>query len=125
MEATRLSMMVVPAAFACLLANAAPAQDCSDPQTQLAMNECAHADYLAADEALNTEYRRARAALDESAGTALRDAQRAWIAFRDKACEVEGAQYDGGSIQPMVVAECLARLTWRRVDDLRLLAQTN
>ncbi|HET7409058.1 MAG TPA: lysozyme inhibitor LprI family protein [Paracoccaceae bacterium] len=124
MKAPGISAAAVLAAFTCLAADAASAQDCSDPQTQIEMNECAHLDYLAADEMLNAEYKRARAALGESGATALRDAQRAWIVFRDKACEVEGAQFAGGSIRPMVVAGCLARLTRRRTEDLRLLSQT-
>ena len=64
-----------------------------------------------------------RLALAVLGAAALRDAQRAWIAFRDRACEVEGMRYEGGSIQPMIVAGCLERLTRARSEDLRLLAE--
>jgi uncharacterized protein YecT (DUF1311 family) len=47
------------------------------------------------------------------------------VTFRDKACEAEGAQYRGGSIEPMIVAGCLARLTRQRGEDLKALAETN
>lgn len=102
----------------------AVAGDCSEAVTQADMSECADQSYRAADKALNAEYGKAMAALDETAGTALRDAQRAWIAFRDLACKAEAAQYAGGSIAPMVFSDCLTRLTERRTEDLRLLSQT-
>ena len=117
----RLQVTCIAAGLA-LFGAEASAQDCSDPQTQLAMNECAHLRYLAADEQLNAEYGHARAVIGDSAAGKLREAQRAWIDFRDRACEAEGALYEGGSIRPMVVSECLERLTRRRTDDLRLLS---
>ena len=118
----RLGGLVALAAL--LLAGGARAQDCGNAGTQMAMNVCAAQAYKAADAELNARYAEARAAMQRVPGgaTALRDAQRAWIAFRDKACEVEGMQYEGGSIRPMIVASCLARLTGQRAEDLRALA---
>jgi uncharacterized protein YecT (DUF1311 family) len=105
----------------------AAAQDCSGLRTQADMNDCAMRDYRSADAELNARYKAARAELQRigSGAAALRDAQRAWVTFRDKACEAEGAQYRGGSIEPMIVAGCLARLTRQRGEDLKALAETN
>lgn len=96
---------------------------CEGAQTQAAMTACA-ADALAVSDAeLNGAY----AAAIELAGIArpgkgldarLRDAQRAWIAFRDAACAAEAAVYEGGSMRPMVEARCLDRLTRARAQDL-------
>lgn len=102
------------------------AQDlCAGAMTQLALNECSHAAYLVADEELNRAYGAAREAareIDEwSQGRAedtLKAAQRAWVAFRDAACEAEAAPETGGSIRPMVRSACLERLTLQRTDDL-------
>ncbi len=44
----------------------------------------------------------------------LRDAQRAWVAFRDKQCAFETASYSTGSIYPLLVTNCLAELTQQR-----------
>ena len=104
----------------------AGAQDlCRGAVTQADLNECSYAAYLVADEELNRAYAAAREAarqIDQwSEGRAedsLKTAQRAWVAFRDAACEAEAAPEYGGSIQPMIRSGCLERLTLQRTDDL-------
>lgn len=103
--------------------------DCSQPQeTQTGMNICAGEDYKQADAALNAAYKRAQASMKEflsydaakaKAGKKkLIEAQRAWIKFRDLACEVEGLSSEGGTIQPLMISTCLTKLTKRRTEDL-------
>jgi uncharacterized protein YecT (DUF1311 family) len=110
-----------------LLAAPAVAQkvSCVSPVTQADMNECAALDWEIADEALNVAYADAIAAAREMTAysetdveEALRDAQRAWVAFRDLACEVESLAAEGGSMQPMLYSGCMARLTEARTEDL-------
>ena len=60
---------------------------------------------------------------EQGAATGLRDGQRAWITYRDAACATEGYLSHGGSIEPMVVAYCLARLTKARAADVWMLSQ--
>ena len=107
------------------LATPASAQNCADPRTQVEMNQCAAIAYREADAELNAIYKPARSRLPESGASALRDAQHAWITYRDKACEAEGSQYEGGSIQPLVVNNCLTRLTRERVAGLKILMENN
>ncbi|WP_217645967.1 lysozyme inhibitor LprI family protein [Poseidonocella pacifica] len=84
------------------------------------MNQCAGAEFEAADADLNAVWRVVKPRMDEiGAGASLLDAQRKWIAFRDAACASEADVYSGGSIAPLVAASCLARLTTRRTQDLR------
>ena len=106
---------------------------CADPQTQLEMNMCAGLDFERADAELNAVWREAvagaRAAdaeLDRrydqrpTTEAKLREAQRAWLVFRDAHCTVQG--YDearGGSMEPMVYGSCRAALTRRRTAQLR------
>ena len=115
------------------LHSAANAQnyDCSQPDNlpQQGMNMCAYEAYLSADEDLNAFYKIARAELksidadlpDNMKGgpDALRDAQRAWITFRDNACKAEGFMVRGGSLEPFIVSSCKERLTRVRTEDLR------
>ena len=120
--------MRVPLVLALFLAVAAApagAQNCANPQTQLEMNDCARIEHQDADRELNAVYKQARARLSKDGATALRDAQGAWITFRDKACVAEGSQYEGGSIQPLIVTSCLARLTRERTAGLRILLENN
>jgi uncharacterized protein YecT (DUF1311 family) len=110
----------------------APEPRCPDAQTQLDMNFCAERDFERADAELNRVYRQAidGARQDDggiSAGdhrptaqAVLREAQRAWVTFRDAQCTFEGyAEARGGSMEPMVEALCRARLTRERTAQLR------
>jgi uncharacterized protein YecT (DUF1311 family) len=65
----------------------------------------------------------ALAEADRGAEIALRDAQRAWITFRDAACRAEGYVYFGGSMRLQVVALCLERMTRARTEELRSIAE--
>jgi len=100
-------------------------RDCSRAVTQADMNECAYADFKAADRELNAAYAAAIATAqswdaDAQAGAeeTLRAAQRAWIAFRDAACEAEAALWGGGSAESMMRSGCLRALTEERTEDL-------
>lgn len=112
-------------------------------QTQLEMNNCAAQAYQAADEDLNVAYQLAQASMKrqdvfiaEGAGQdlpddyisgviLLRDAQRAWIVFRDKSCAAEGHSYYGGSIRPLIEATCKETLTRARTEQLRAAFEEN
>lgn len=48
----------------------------------------------------------------------LNRAQHAWIQFRDAQCEYEGLSERGGSLEPMIVNDYMARLTGARIDQL-------
>lgn len=123
------------AALFCLSSGAGLAQDidCAEAVTQLEMTFCAEMEWMAADDDLNDAYGHARVAMkaidrglpaaERGAETSLRDAQRAWITFRDAACAAEGYSAHGGSAEPMVIYFCRARLTEQRADDLWALAQ--
>lgn len=110
-------------------AYAADEPNCQEPTFQLEMNHCAYLDYVAADVQLNIEYKLARTAtisMDadqpkrfKGATDALLFAQRAWIRYRDLACESAGYTYHGGSLEPFIVSSCKADLTRRRTQDLR------
>ncbi len=104
----------------------------SDPQTQMDMNFCAAIEFERADIALNAAWPRviASARADDRAvdrrhdrrpgsEAKLREAQRAWILFRDAHCTLEGYdQARGGSMEPMVYGGCRARLTRERTRQL-------
>ena len=119
--------------------HAQDAPDCIDPQTQMEMSYCAHADYEDADKELNAVWPDVVAAARQSDEyvaeqarsmgvpttlEALRSAQRAWIIFRDAQCEYEAYEVFGGTAQPMVGSLCLARLTRERIEVLRRAVET-
>src|SRR4051794_8272733 len=76
---------------------------CSDPQAQMDMNMCAGIDFERADAELNGAWREAIAAaraadreIDRQSDrrpteeAKMREAQRAWLVFRDAQCTIEG-----------------------------------
>lgn len=88
-------------------------------QTQMELNETAAGDFKKADEALNAAYKTAVAALTEPQKASLKETQRAWIDYRDKAAKAQAAMYEGGSIQPMIFSDAMARLTQERAAQLK------
>ena len=106
--------------------------DCRDPQAQIELNLCARMDFERADAELNRVYRdsiagerQADRELDPSYDqrpsneSILREAQRAWVAFRDAQCTYESnGEARGGSMEPMVHSQCLARMTRERIAQL-------
>jgi len=120
--------------LALLAAQPAPEPDwnCDDPTAQVEMNACAVIDFERADAELNRIWpgliagaRAADAELDRAHDRrpgfeqVLREAQRAWIAFRDAHCSWDaygGAR--GGSMEPMLYEGCRATLTRERLRQL-------
>ena len=106
--------------------------DCKNPQTQMEMTSCEQDRYGEADKALNAQWKTTRAQMaevdenldenDRGAEKALLTAQRAWISYRDAQCEAEGFQARGGSMEPMLVAGCLANLSDTRTKELKALS---
>ena len=96
----------------------AQAPDCSNAASQAAMSICAAQALRASDAELNRTYNVVMARLSPDSKKALRDAQRAWMAFRDKECFFESNGNDGGSIAPMTVSYCAQALTEQRAKAL-------
>lgn len=103
-----------------------------DGQTTTGMMFCALAERDAWDRLLNEEYALARdaaRAADEAErehfpdfahrAEQLRDAQRAWIAFRDANCAMEYGLWGAGSMRQIAGADCQMTMTAERTLDLR------
>lgn len=102
-------------------ASYASAQNCKNPETQLAMNTCAAKDFEREDARLNKNYRELQAKLEADRRTGLREVQVAWLKFRDLQCDFQAAQYEGGTMQPLVRSACLTDMTKQRNKDLKYL----
>ncbi len=99
------------------------ASGCSDTDTQTGMSMCAASKAKQADAAMTTVYNslRKRLGAQSPEGTRLRDAQRAWIAYRDAWCAFQSMSVEGGSMYPAVFAGCLEKVT--KEQTARLTAQ--
>lgn len=107
---------------------------CDNPRNQMEMTACAGIDFARADAELNAiwrevvaqaravdrEFENIRGADDRASSEAvLRQAQRAWILFRDAHCTLNGYEARGGTMEPMLYNGCRARITRERIVQLR------
>lgn len=92
--------------------------DCFEPQTTRQMNYCSEQELKETDKRLNLIYQQLTGKLSDLQKQRLTKAQLAWIDFRDKTCEYEKGQFEGGSIALSTYNYCLARITKQRITDL-------
>ncbi|MEH0885774.1 lysozyme inhibitor LprI family protein [Enterobacter sp. UNJFSC 003] len=111
------------AGAALLLSTSALADECANASTQLELNTCTAQQYQTADKKLNETYQAAikRAAAPQR--DLLKKAQQTWIALRDADCAFVSSGTEGGSVQPMVMNQCLAEKTVEREAFLASLLQ--
>ena len=130
--------MIATAALLMLAQGGAAANatlDCDDAQTQTQMNICAAQEFAASDAELNAQWALTAAAMkaldagldratDKQPGhfETLLEGQRAWLKFRDAQCLSESFKARGGSMQPLLVAQCKTYMTELRTEQLRDLA---
>jgi uncharacterized protein YecT (DUF1311 family) len=98
--------------------------NCNEPQTTIEMNQCSAQEADAADQKLNQVYQQLTAKLDPKQRERMVSAQLAWIDFRDKTCEYERGQFEGGTITTSTYYYCIARITEQRVSDLETYLET-
>ncbi|CAI8798997.1 LprI domain-containing protein [Pseudomonas donghuensis] len=91
-------------------------------ESTLAMNNCNGAEIKRQDSRLNSAYKKAMAALEGPQQTQLREAQRAWIKYRDANCNLYYS-LTGGTIDQLNGAGCILGSTRDRADELQALLQ--
>ena len=94
---------------------------CQEAMTTVAMRECLELQYAKADGALNRIYQQLRSQLDKPRQAKLREAQRAWIVFRDTSVEFEASEEEGGSLYSITFLSVLLTKTEQRADELETL----
>ena len=93
--------------------------NCNNPQTQIAINECAKLSFQNTDKKLNQVYQQLLPTLETFRKQKLIAAQLAWLKFRDTNCEFERSRYEGGSIAPSIYSGCLENTTKLRTQQLQ------
>jgi uncharacterized protein YecT (DUF1311 family) len=110
--AAGLAMLVtIPAARAAIDRGAA--------KTQADLAICTAGNAASADAGLNAVYKALAARLSPADLKRLRDAQRAWIPFRDKECAFRTKPYADGSVYSTLVETCRTELTKARLAQLQ------
>ena len=107
------------------------------PISQLQMDQCADYEYKEADAHLNKVYSKAMQYMtsdltqarskgneeqmkyEETAIASLKEAERAWLSYRDIQCNAAAQQYQGGSMAPMIYSQCLTQITEHRTAEIK------
>ena len=122
MEFKKIILAALIFTFTPITLYAAP---CDQPTTQAEINECAKARLESETEIINSTYNRYRAELDAAQRQQLKDAQLAWIRYKDLACKFDASSVAGGSMEPYVVAHCLTEQTIFRRKQLEAKLRCN
>jgi len=114
-------LMAIGAAFLVLAhgSSLARAKDCSSLNTQTAMNLCEGDNFKQADAELNAVYVKLLSKISVTGQSKLREAQKAWIKYRDAQCEFDTMGTTGGSIHSMMLWQCLTDLTAQQTKRLQ------
>lgn len=129
MRCPRLPALLVLGAIAGHPAAAEDAIDCDNASSTVEMNFCSDKAFQEADAKLNAVYKKVLAHIAEadlekpydrdSWEKAMRESQRAWVAFRDADCK--GAvpmEWSGGSGTSAAVNGCMTEKTEARTKEL-------
>lgn len=92
---------------------------CEEAMTTAEMRDCVNRRYAKVDDELNRVYRRLLAQLDPKRRALLREAQKAWIEFRDKNAAFVASDAEGGTLYPIIEVSERASMTERRIEQLK------
>ena len=93
--------------------------NCLKATTTIEINECTARESKAADRKLNQTYQKLRPKLSTKQRQRLTQAQSEWIKFRDRTCEYEAGEWEGGTGASAAYSACTARVTQQRTADLQ------
>jgi uncharacterized protein YecT (DUF1311 family) len=116
--------MAVCVSVAVGLAAAQPLNDPCAGMTTAEMRECLNQRYTQADAALNQLYQQWLPRLSKTQQSKLREAQKAWVLFRDKNAAFVASATEGGTMQPLLALSVLTAMTEKRVTELKDLFQS-
>lgn len=102
-------------------------RECDENSSAHAINDCSMVKLKEADNEMNRLYKEKVSVIKTTKNKdRFRDAQRAWITFRDKVCLYEaGLSEESGSVYPFQSNGCLEFYTKRRIEDLKYYISCN
>ena len=102
---------------------------CDSATAQSDLNQCSGEEFRNADARLNKVYASLLKQMEgEKSDTAiqkLKAAEKAWLQYRDLHCDAARYEYQGGSMSPMVWAQCMTLTTDHRIEELNAAYNSN
>lgn len=101
--------------------SAAAREGCGAQQNQTEMNACYSRELDRADDRLNAAYKKRLDGMrdDPDGVRLLREAERAWVDFREKNCVYQAHGEEGGSVYSTMVATCRITMTEARTKEIQ------
>jgi uncharacterized protein YecT (DUF1311 family) len=95
------------------------------PQTTLALEGCAEKAILTTDRAINSQVKTIFGLLHTPAARlSFVQGEQSWLRYRRTSCAAQVSNYAGGSIQPVVYADCIASRNKTHLADLAAIRKT-
>ena len=116
-----LTCIAIWVSVAVSLAAAQPPNEPCAGMTTAEMQECLNQRYKQADAALNQLYKQLMSQLSKKRQMKLREAQQAWVLFRDKSAVFVASATEGGTMQSLLSLSVLTSMTEKRVAELKAL----
>jgi uncharacterized protein YecT (DUF1311 family) len=91
------------------------------PATTIALEGCAEHAILRGDAAIDKRVRAIFSLLPRAGRASFVRGEVSWLAYRRAICDAESSKYAGGTIAPVIFAQCEIRLNSRHVQDLVVL----
>jgi uncharacterized protein YecT (DUF1311 family) len=104
-----------------------PAEDpCADMNALRSPEQmaCAAKELRAAEAELKQVRARLTTSMEAPPRLRMKQAERAWLRYRKSNCDAEASVYEGGTIQPLIHTQCMARVTRERTEELRAQLKT-
>lgn len=83
------------------------------------IRNCLGMKYKVADKELNRVYKQLMSRLDEPRKLSLKKEQIAWIMEKESKCQKAGKESEGGSLEAVMIEDCLVQMTEQRVIYLK------
>lgn len=83
------------------------------------IRNCLNRQYKIADRLLNNIYKQLMTRLGEPRKSSLKKEQIAWIKEKEKTCKNAGKESEGGTLEPVMIADCEVEMTQQRVIYLK------
>lgn len=113
-------MRLLPVALAAVwCAGTSATEACGNVLAQDQLVACLGVESDRAEKRLTAAYERARKANTPEKRVVLEKSQAAWLASRDRKCELEASEAKGGQVEQPIYISCQTKLTELRVRELQ------
>lgn len=113
-----MKKLILATLFVSVTGHTAQNHVCGKFATQSQINQCTYQEMKKADARLGKVYNAYMKRLPPAEKAQLKNDELAWIKRKEQACQVEGTDYERGSMQSMVISMCLEEKANQRIVEL-------